>query len=78
MVYRNMILMSKRENMLDLLLDSIDCCLEGTAISPSYVDRRPILNWLLIEVFPSAYYLRLPDFIYTISFDVEGWSYSKH
>ena len=77
-VYQNMIVLSKRENMLDLLLDSIDCCLEGTAISLSSVDKRAIFNWLLIEVFPSAYYLRLPDFIYTISFNIEGWSYSKH
>ena len=76
-VYENMQKIPKREQVIDLIADSIDCCLQGSGIAHGTVDKRAIFNWLLIHVFPSAYCHRLPDFIYTIHFDIENWNYSK-
>ncbi|WP_373540366.1 hypothetical protein [Chamaesiphon sp.] len=56
---------------------SIDSCLEGAGICEGSVDKRAIFNWLIIDIFPSAYYYRLPSLIYTEKFDIENWTYFK-
>lgn len=76
-VYQNMIEISKRKNIIDILVDSVDCCVQGEAICHGSQDNRAIFNWLLIDVFPSAYCFKLPDFIYTGKFDIENWNYFK-
>ena len=77
LVYKNMQKIPKCEGIIDLISDSIDSCLQGRGIAHGTVDKRAIFNWLLIHVFPSAYCHRLPDFIYTINFDIENWNYFK-
>lgn len=77
-VYQNLIKIATHKNVIDIVADSIDCCTEGAAIAPGSEDKRAIFNWILIDVFPAAYCLRLPEFIYTINFRLRpNWKYNK-
>jgi hypothetical protein len=40
-------------------------CLLGMAINEGGDGRRDMWNWVLVEVVPAAWMLRLPDFIWT-------------
>jgi hypothetical protein len=55
------------------LLEMLDDCLEGYAIFPGSDGRRDLFNWVLIEVVPAAWNLRLPDAIYTFH-----WPWPPH
>jgi hypothetical protein len=48
------------------LLEIFDDCLEGYAVFPGSAGRRDLFNWMLVEVVPAAWSLRLPDAIYTL------------
>ncbi|MEM7595896.1 MAG: hypothetical protein AAF383_31085 [Cyanobacteria bacterium P01_A01_bin.83] len=80
MVYQNMIEITNNSlNLIELVLDSIDSCILGAAICPGSKDKRAIFNWILIEVFPAIYYLKLPAFIYTYKYEIkQNWSYQKY
>lgn len=79
MVYQNAVKMAKYENMIDLVADSIDSCIEGRGIVPGSEDKRAIFNWILIDVFPAAYCQKLPEFIYTYKFRLQpNWTYQKY
>jgi hypothetical protein len=75
MVYQNMLKIPKRQNIIEIIADSIDSCLQGTAICHGTIDKRAIFNWLIIDVFPNAYFHKLPSYIYTSSFDINNWGY---
>jgi hypothetical protein len=55
------------ENANELIVDIIDLCLEGYAIAAGSKDRRLILNWLINNVFPSAFCCRKSNLIYSIN-----------
>jgi len=44
----------------------LDDCLEGYAVFPGSTGRRDLFNWVLVEVVPAAWCLRLPNAIYTL------------
>jgi hypothetical protein len=75
--YINMLKIPKKDNIVAIVAKSIDCCLEGAGICEGTVDKRAIFNWLIIDVFPSAYHHRLPSLIYTEKFDIKNWTYFK-
>jgi hypothetical protein len=77
-VFENITKIQNTDNPIVILSRSIDCCLQGSGICEGSIDKRAIFNWLLLDVFPSAYYCRLPSFIYTIKFDIENWTYYKN
>jgi hypothetical protein len=63
------------QNTIEIVADSIDSCLQGTAICHGTIDKRAIFNWLIIDVFPNAYFHKIPNYIYTSSFDINNWEY---
>jgi hypothetical protein len=75
LVYENMLKIPARQNIIEIVADSIDSCLQGTAICHGSIDKRAIFNWLIVDVFPSAYCHKLPSYIYTGSFDINNWEY---
>lgn len=74
-VFQNMLKIPSRKNVIGIIADSLDDCLQGVAICPGGSDNRAIFNWLLIDVFPNAYIHKLPNFIYTMKFDIDKWGY---
>lgn len=44
----------------------LEDCLEGHAVFPGSDGRRDLFNWLLVQVVPAAWVLRLPEAIYTL------------
>jgi hypothetical protein len=75
MVYENMLKIPARQNIIEIVADSIDSCLQGTGICHGTIDKRAIFNWLIIDVFPNAYFHKLPNYTYTSSFDINNWGY---
>jgi hypothetical protein len=49
------------------VLAILDDCLEGYAIFAGSQGRRDLFNWVLVDVIPAAWNLRLPTMIYTLS-----------
>jgi hypothetical protein len=49
----------------EALLNILDDCLEGYAIFPGSAGRRELLNWWLLEVVPSSWWLRPPKSLYS-------------
>jgi hypothetical protein len=74
-VYENMLKIPAHQNIVEIVFDSIDGCLQGAAICHGTIDKRAIFNWLIIDVFPNAYFHKLPNYIYTGSFDIDNWEY---
>ena len=75
MVYQNMLKIPTSQYIIEIVADSIDSCLQGTAICHGTIDKRAIFNWLIVDVFPNAYFYKLPNYIYASSFDINNWGY---
>lgn len=48
----------------DMILDILVDAVTGEPIIASSSKKRQLFNWLLVDVIPSAYYLRLPSAFY--------------
>jgi hypothetical protein len=78
-LYQNTVKIAALENVINLVSDNIYICIEGRGIVPGSEDKRAIFNWILIDVFPAAYYQKLPEFIYTYKFRLQpNWTYQKY
>lgn len=53
------------ENAYTAVLDILYYALTGDAVSGFSAAKRDIFNWLIVEVIPAAYCLRVPDTIYS-------------
>ena len=53
------------ENAYIAVLDTLYYALTGDAVSGFSAAKRDIFNWLIVEVIPAAYCLRVPDTIYS-------------
>ncbi len=58
-------LLDDRNQARPALVEMLGHCMEGMAINEGGDGRRDLWNWVLIEVTPAAWSLRLPDFIWT-------------
>ncbi|MUG95082.1 hypothetical protein F7734_23040 [Scytonema sp. UIC 10036] len=54
------------EEIIGILYDAIT----GDAISPFAAAKRDLFNWWIIDVVPSAYYLKLPSNLYQRTFSI--------
>lgn len=78
MVFFQMANLEQQKDYKNSLLDMLDSCIPGSGICPGSLDKRAIFNWFLVDVFPCIYYLKKPDFIYTIKTCLpENWKYNK-
>lgn len=78
MVFFKMADLLNHESTKEAVLDMLDGCVEGSAICPGTLDKRAIFNWLLIDVFPSAYHMKRPNTIYTIDTVIpDTWIYNE-
>lgn len=53
------------ENAYTAVLDTLYYALTGDAVSGFSAAKRDVFNWLIVEVIPAAYCLRVPDTIYS-------------
>lgn len=65
-VYVNAIKTLNEDQSLEALIDILDDCLEGYAIFPGSDGRRDLLNWWLLDVVPSVWYLLPPSSMYEL------------